>query len=125
MRAHEFLTETKVGKIGKRKQQATRGLHKFRDSEFADRTYELNRVMMAAAATDGTFVPDMDGESWIGRNNLSAPYTKQEQDMLIRAYQAVGSTYQDLNHGDLRSQEVDEIVNKKSPISGFKGFSKK
>jgi hypothetical protein len=123
MRAHEFVTEAKKGKIGKRKQQATKGLHKF--SELTDRLYDLNRVMMAVASTDGTFVPDMDSESWVGRNNLSAPYTKQEQDMLIKAYQAVGSKYTDINHGDLRSQEVDEIVNKKSPVQGFKGFGKK
>lgn len=124
MRAHEFVVEgLKVGKIGKRKQQATRGLHKFRDSEFADRVYELNRVMMAAAATDGTFVPDLDGESWSGRHNVSAPYTKQEHDMLIKAYKAVGSTYTDLNHGDLRSQELDN-VNVKSPVSSFKGYKR-
>jgi hypothetical protein len=125
MRAHEFVTEAHVGTIGKRKQQATKGLHKFRDPNFADRFYELNRVMMAAASTDGTFVPEMDGESWIGRYNLSAPYTQQEHDMLVKAYKAVGSTYTDLNHGDLRSQEVDEIVNKKSPVQGFRGFGKK
>lgn len=81
--------------------------------------------MMAAAATDGAFTPNIDGESWIGRNNLSAPYTKQEADMLMQAYKAIGSKYKDINHGDLRSCEVDEIVNKKSPVQGFRGFGKK
>lgn len=125
MRAYEFLNESTVGKIGKRKQQATKGLHKFHDENYADKAYELNRVMMAAAATDGTFVPEMDRESWIGRNNIAAPYTKQEQDMLMQAYKAVGSAYTDINNGDLRSREVDEIVNKKSPVKGFGGFGKK
>jgi hypothetical protein len=123
MRAREFVTEGKKGKIGKRKQQATKGLHKF--SDVADRLYELNRVMMAVASTDGTFVPDMDSQSWVGRHNVSAPYTKQEHDMLMKAYKAVGSKYKDINHGDLRSREVDEIVNKKSPVQGFRGFGKK
>ena len=123
MRAHEFVTEGKKGKIGKRNQQATKGLHKF--SDIADRYYVLNRVMMAVASTDGTFVPDMDSESWVGRHNVSAPYTKQEHDMLMKAYKAVGSPYTDINHGDLRSREVDEIVNKKSPVQGFRGFGKK
>jgi hypothetical protein len=123
MRAQEFISEAKVGKLGKRKQQATRGLHKFSDIE--DRFYELNRVMMAVAATDGTFVPDMDGESWVGRHNVSAPYTKQESDMMKKAYQAVGSEYKDINNGDIRSQEVDEIVNKNSPVQAFQGFNKK
>jgi hypothetical protein len=124
MRSYEFINEgLRVGKIGKRRQQATRGLHKFRDSEFSDRVYELNRVMMAAATTDGTFVPDLDGESWSGRHNVSAPYTQAEQDMLIKAYQAVGSNYKDINKGDMRSQELDS-VNAKSPVSSFKGYKR-
>lgn len=125
MRAYEFLNESGPGKIGRRKQESTRGLHKFRDHNYSDKTYELNRVMMATAATDGTFVPEIDRESWIGRNNIAAPYTKQEQDMLIAAYKAVGSAYKDINNGDLRSKELDEIVNKQSPVKGFKGFGKK
>jgi len=43
----------KVGKISQRYQQATVGLDKFRDKQFADRVYELNRVMMAFASADG------------------------------------------------------------------------
>jgi len=121
MRAREFIAEQTVGKIGKRRQQATRGLHKFRDEQFADRVYELNRVMMAAASTDGTFVPDLDGESWAGRHDVAAPYTQQEADMLKKAYQATGAWNQDLNHGDLRSQEL-ESTNKQSPLKGFAGY---
>ena len=75
MRAREFVIEDTVGKISKRNQDATVGLNKFRDAKFADRVYELNRVMMAVAVTDGTFVPELDGESWSGRNNVAAPYT--------------------------------------------------
>ena len=60
MRAKEFIVEKKVGDISKRHQQSTRGLHVFANSNF-DRTYDLNRVMMAVATTDGTFVPDMEG----------------------------------------------------------------
>ena len=82
MRAQEFVTEDKVGKMSKRQNQATVGLNKFRDAQFADRVYELNRIMMAVASTDGSFVPDLDGESWAGRNNIAAPYTPQEQAMM-------------------------------------------
>jgi len=119
MRAQEFLIEKQAGKIGQRKSQATIGLIKFAD--VADRFYELNRVMMAAAATDGTFVPDIDHESWAGRYNLAMPYTDVEQDMLEKAFQAVGSEYEDLNHGDLKSKELDS-TNKRSPVQGFKGY---
>ncbi len=122
MRAKEFITERKVGKIGHRKQDSTRGLHKFRDENLADRFYELNRIMMAAATTDGTFIPEIDGESWAGRYNIATPYTQQEQDMLFMAYKAAGSEYHDVNKGDMRSIELDS-TNKTSPVIGFKGFS--
>ena len=121
MRATEFVTEDKIGKMSKRQNQATVGMNKFRDSQFADRVYELNRIMMAVASTDGTFVPDLDGESWAGRNNIAAPYTPEEQDMLKKAYQAVGSHHEDLNNGDLRSQE-HPAVNTTSPVTAFKGY---
>ena len=121
MRAQEFLIEKHVGKIGHRKSQSTVGLNKFRDSDLADRFYELNRVMMAAASTDGTFVPDTDHESWAGRYNVATPYTDVEQRKLEKAFQAVGSDYEDLNHGDLKSKELDS-TNKRSPVTGFKGY---
>lgn len=121
MRAVEFIAEDKVGKISKRNQNATVGLNKFRDQQFADRVYELNRIMMAVASTDGTFVPELDGESWSGRNNVAAPYTPEEQAMLKKAYQAVGSHHEDLNHGDLRSQE-HPAVNITSPMQSFEGY---
>ena len=121
MRAQEFLIEKQAGMIGQRKSQATIGLIKFRDVDLADRFYELNRVMMAAASTDGTFVPDTDHESWAGRYNVAMPYTDVEQDMLEKAFQAVGSDFEDLNHGDLKSKEL-ESTNKRSPVTGFKGY---
>ena len=121
MRAREFVAEAKVGPVGKRRSAATRGLHKFRDETFADRIYELNRVMMAVASTDGTFVPDIDQESWSGRHDIAAPYTKEEADMLKQAFKATGSWNQDLNHGDMESQEVPS-TNKQSPVIAFKGY---
>jgi hypothetical protein len=77
--------------------------------------------MMAAACTDGTFVPDIDHESWSGRYNVAMPYTGVEQDMLEKAFQAVGSDYEDLNHGDLKSKELVS-TNKRSPVNSFKGY---
>ena len=124
MRANEFVSESKIGKIGNRKQMATKGLHKFRDENAADRIYELNRIMMAAASTDGTFVPDIDSESWAGRYDVAAPYTQQESDMLMMAYKAAGSEYHDLNKGDLKSKELDS-TNIKSTVKPFKGYKRK
>lgn len=121
MRAQEFVAEDKVGKIGNRKSVATVGLNKFRDAQFADRVYELNRVMMAVATTDGTNDATIDGESWAGRHNIAAPYTEVEQKMLEKAFKAVGSKYQDLNHGDLDSEELPG-TDTQSPVKAFKGY---
>ena len=121
MRATEFVTEDQVGKMSKRQNQATVGMNKFRDDKFADRVYELNRVMMAVASTDGTFVPELDGESWAGRHNIAAAYTQQDQQKLNMAYKAIGSTYVDINHGDLLSQE-HPAVHVTSPVKAFAGY---
>ena len=122
MRAQEFVAEQKRGHISKRLQNATVGLHTFVDNDHADRTYELNRIMMAVAMADGTDAPVIiDSESWAGRNDVAAPYTDVEDKMMHQAFKAVGSTHRDLNHGDTRSQELP-AVNKTSPLVGFKGY---
>ncbi len=124
MRASEFVIEAAAGKISKRQDVATRGLHTFVDKDRADRTYELNRVMMAVACSDGTSPLNMiNSQSWAGRNNLAAPYSEIEQQMLKQAYKAVGSIYQDINKGDLESKELN-TTNSISPVNPFKGYKK-
>lgn len=122
MRAREFLAEKHQGKIHKVHQNASVGLHKFRDPGGYDRTYELNRVMMAVAMADGTNAPiPMDQASWVGKYNTAHAYTEEEHNMLKQAFKAVGSEVTDLNHGDLKSQE-HPAVNYTSPIVPFKGY---
>jgi hypothetical protein len=118
MKIKDIILEDKVGKLSPRLQQATVGLDKFRDEKFADRVYELNRVMMAVAAADGVnpLNINVDAESWAGRHNLAFPYTSEEQDMLKQAFKAIGSHHEDLNRGDLKSQELNS-TNKVSPVS--------
>ena len=122
MKIKDIISETAsakhAGKITARQQQATVGLNTFRDSAYADRVYELNRVMMAAACVDGINSPSptVDSESWVGRNNVAAPYTKQEQDKLKQAYKMIGSHYNDINKGDTNSQELTS-TNKLSPVA--------
>jgi hypothetical protein len=123
MRFHEFMSESKEAKVSKRQSVSTKGLHKFRDPQGYDRTYELNRIMMAVACTDGDIDPVLDGESWAGRFNTAHPYSELEQRMLQKAYKAVGSEIHDLNHGDLNSTELDS-VNTISPFKPFKGYKK-
>lgn len=120
MRAREFLWE-RQGQIGQRRQWPTRGLHRFRDASGRDRYYELNRVMMAVARADGVTPIDVPEASWVHNTNTAHPYTEIEAKMLRQAYKAVGSEYEDLNRGDMRSQELPD-TNAKSPIQGFRGY---
>jgi hypothetical protein len=122
MRAHEFITEGNKGKVSDRQQQSTVGLNIFATTQY-DRTYDLNRVMMAVASTDGTSIPDLNRESWVGKNNTAHPYTEVEQDMLKIAYKAAGIPFKDLNKGDLDSEELDSTQDQ-SPIKPFKGYKK-
>jgi len=122
MRATEFLVEKQEGHIRHRHHQPARGLSRFRDPGGYDRTYELNRVMMAVAMADGTTAPlDMDAASWVGKYNTAHPYTDEEAKMMKQAFKAVGSETHDLNHGDNRSQEPDD-THKASPVQAFMGY---
>jgi len=120
MRALEFIPESR-GKITHRQQDASVGLNLFFDPSRTDSTYTLNRVMMAVAATDGTFIPDMNDESWIGKDRSAHPYTEQEQQMLVKAFKAAGAEYKDLNNGNFKSEELPG-VNLTSPVKAFKGY---
>ena len=125
MRANEFVYESKVGKISKRQQQATRGLNIFsKKIDSYDRNYDLNRLMMAVASSDGINPIEMPAESWVGKHNTTHPYTKEEQDMLKLAYKAAGLAYIDLNKGDMDSEELSD-TNAKSIVKPFKGYKKK
>jgi hypothetical protein len=69
MRASEFISENKNGKISTQQQQATRGLNVFsKKMDTYDRLYDLNRLMMAVASSDGVNPIKMDAESWVGKH---------------------------------------------------------
>jgi hypothetical protein len=119
MKINEVITEESIGKLSKRQQQPTRGLNKFTDGDHWNSDYTLYRLGLAVAATDGKSVPDTDKESWVGKWKVTAPYSQADQDMLKKAYQAVGADYEDVNHGDMRSQEL-ESTHKASPVAARK-----
>jgi hypothetical protein len=118
MKVNEIITEAKIkqAKMTKRQNQSTRGVHTFGDAERANSDYVQFRVGMAAASTDGKTKPNIDAKSWIGKRKAAFPYTKEEVDILKMAYQAAGANYEDLNHGDLHSEEL-ESTNKVSPVA--------
>lgn len=118
MRAKEFIIENRNGAIPDAEKEASVGIHIYDDgngSTWAS-DYKFYRLGLALACTDGTSVPEMDQESWVGKKKTAHPYTKLEAEMLKRAYLAVGANYDDTNHGDLRSLELSD-VNKQSPVA--------
>jgi hypothetical protein len=124
MRAWEFITEgKKVPDSPEHHDGPMTGLHRFADSTY-DRYYLLNRVMMAAASTDGKTMPDVDSDSWASRFNIAHPYTKEEADKLKLAYKAAGvKKFDDITKGDLSSTEPTGH-NDTSPIKPFKGYKR-
>ena len=121
MRAKEFITEVKTGTITKRQQQSTRGLNLWHEQggDYAS-DYTMYRLMMAAAMSDGSGEPiDIDGRSWIGKQKTAHPYTEEEQEMLKQAYKVSGAVYNDLNHGNLKSDELTS-TNNTSPVAKIK-----
>ena len=124
MRADEFIFESSQQKVSKRQSQATKGLNTYGDSEPVSGDYTEYRLGMAVAGANGKDPLQMPAKSWVGKNKSTHPYTQQEQDMLKQAYKAVGAEYKDLNHGDMRSKELDD-THKTSPILGFAGYGTK
>lgn len=121
MRAREFINE-QDGHMTKRQRWGTRGVTTFKDAERSNSDYVLNRVMMAVATADGSGKPiDVDAKSWIGKQRGAYPYTEIENEMLKQAFRAAGAEYDDLNDGDMRSQEPPG-GNITSPVKGFQGY---
>jgi hypothetical protein len=115
MKIKDIIQES-VGELKDRQRKATRGLNRFTDGKKWNSDYTLYRLGLALAATDGKTMPEVDEESWLGKWKLTAPYSQEEQDMLKLAYKAVHANHEDMNHGDLRSQE-GPTVNKSSPVA--------
>lgn len=108
--AKHLTTEAVQGKLSKRQQQSTAGMNTYHDAERANSDYVAYRLGMAVASTDGKDIaPNMDRKSWIGKEKSTHPYTREEQEMLKKAYKAVGASYKDLNKGDMRSLELDSV----------------
>lgn len=118
MKIKDIIVETK-GELKKRQRFAMRGLNKFTDGKKWNSDYTLYRLGLALASTDGKYMPEVDEESWIGKWKVTAPYSKAEQEMLKLAYKTVHADHEDMNKGDMRSQE-GPTVNKSSVIPAKK-----
>jgi hypothetical protein len=127
MRAAEFVTEDRKGKIPGGHEHAMTGAHSIRDNGGYDRTNHLNRLMMAMAMHDGKSKKalsrdKMDPASWIEKYNSAHPYTKEEDNMVHGAMKTIGSEHIH-TLSDHRSMETPD-THKVSPVKGFKGYAK-
>jgi hypothetical protein len=123
MRAREFIDEGKgKAKVATRHQQSTRGLHKVVDNSktLADFSsdYTMYRIGMAAGCTDGITMPDIDPLSWIATSKINFPYSKADQEKLIKAYKLLGVNYKDINDGDMVSRELESTYTQ-SPVANW------
>lgn len=125
MRAEEFILESKKGKMPSAEKRASKEMYQMRDDGI-DRTYHLNRVMMAAACHDGktpNAVKDVDAASWVDKYNTAHPYTNEESNMIQGAIKTIGGAHHKIV-GDSRSLEAED-VHKTSPMAGFKGYARR
>ena len=123
MRASEFLTEGE-GKLHHNQSQATKGIYKVRDVGGYDRTYHINRLMMATAMADGKSqdAVDMDNASFAEKYNTVHPYTEEEYNMFIAATKTIPTDRKDVVPYS-KSREPED-TNTKSIAVGFKGYKK-
>ena len=125
MRAVEFVSEGRRGKIPGGHDNAMPGTHLMRDKGGYDRADHLNRIFMAAAMHDGKSkkaIPrdKMDPASWVEKYNTAHPYTKEEDNMIHGAMKTIGAEH---HHtvSDHRSIETPD-THKIRPVKGFKGY---
>jgi hypothetical protein len=116
MKINEVIIEGRDGKKPAHSPQDT-GEWRFRDKGGYDRTYNLNRIMMAAAMADGksTKPVDMDQASWVEKYNTARPYTEVEHNMMKSAFKTVDSEFQH-TESDHKSREPHD-THKVSPVT--------
>ena len=119
MKVIDIISEAKQAKISKRQSQSSRGISTYGDSEKMNSDYVAFKLGQAMAGSDGTTPIDIDAKSWHGKKKTVHPYTEVENEMFKQAAKAVGADYTDLNHGDMKSKELD-TTNKISPVAKIK-----
>lgn len=119
MRANEFISEAKpTGKMSKDLKQKSQGTIKMRDVGGYDRTYHLNRIMMAAGMSDGSGkAVDMDSASFVEKYNVAFPYTDAERLMVMAAMATIPTDGQELEKRS-KSEELPD-TNIKSPVNDW------
>jgi hypothetical protein len=122
MRAKEFITEVSVKPSGSRHPHHVavgQGSMISRDVGGYDRTYHMNRLLMAAAMADGSSnkAVDMDASSFVEKYNVVFPYTDIEHMMMMQAMATIPTDGGELDKR-AKSTEPDD-TNTVSPVSNW------
>jgi hypothetical protein len=121
MRAREFITEFKApntGDMNPNMDSAHQGAILMRDVGGYDRTYHLNRIMMATAMSDGSNKPiNMDAGSFVEKFNVAFPYSDIEHLMVLQAMSTIPTDGGELTKRS-KSQEPKDTYTV-SPVSNW------
>ena len=119
MKIKDIIIEGREGSRPDNANYADTGEWAFRDKGGYDRTYNLNRVMMAAAMADGSGKPvNVDQSSWVEKRNLARPYTDVEHNMMKSAFKTIDTDYKHTEK-DHKSKETPD-THKQSPVPAKK-----
>ena len=117
MKIKDIIVETREGAVPKEwEEKSMGGVVRMRDMGGYDRTYHLNRIMMATAMADGrsTKPVDMDAASFVEKYNVAFPYSAMEELMMFQAMATIPTDSKELVKRG-RSQENKE-TNISSPV---------
>jgi hypothetical protein len=116
MKIREIISESKEGDMPGAAIPPNKGEWRFKGADGADRIYNLNRVMMAAAMSDGSGdAVDVDQASWVRTYNIARPYSEEEHNMMKAAFKSIDSKYEE-TESDHRSLEMGD-TNKQSIVA--------
>jgi hypothetical protein len=119
MKIRELMEARSNGQMPHDLEHKSQGSILMRDVGGYDRTYHLNRIMMATAMADGANKKpvDMDGASFIEKFNIAFPYSDLEHLMMMQAMATIPTDGKELAK---RSKSVEPSdTNIQSPISNW------
>jgi len=119
MKIRELMEANTGGAMPKDLEDKSQGSILMRDQGGYDRTYHLNRIMMATAIADGSNKKpvDMDSSSFTEKYNVAFPYTDLEHLMIMQAMATIPTDGKELAK---RSKSIEPSdTNIQSPISNW------
>lgn len=125
MRAREFVLSegfeggTGRGEMPNNLKRSTQGAMITRDVGGYDRTYHLNRLLMAAGMSDGRSKKpvDMPSASFVEKYNVAFPYTDIEHMMILQAMATIPTDGKELEKRS-KSEEPEDTYTV-SPVSNW------